>query len=187
MGINSIEFLKEEYSCTKCGWNGTGKDLKKGDSFDAGFEIHCPKCYERLPGLILYPTYKETMRGGSEEDKLVATVMNQFREKWLASLLKNIDQLPEVKGDSMAFVLREEKEGEEQYIVISYENQIIWKEICAYEYYERFMELGKLLKEKYGYRMVDLIPDVDGYSLYGDRASSMYQVEKFREELRTKI
>jgi len=44
--------------------------------------------------------------------------------------------------------------------------------------------VGKILKEKYGDKMIDLVPDVDGYQLYGDRYSGIVKVEKFRIGLR---
>jgi len=33
--------------------------------------------------------------------------------------------------------------------------------------------------------MVDLVPEVDGYMLYGDRASACYEVRRLREGLKS--
>ena len=48
-----------------------------------------------------------------------------------------------------------------------------------------YIEIGKLFKEKYGKRMVDLVPEVDGLYLYGDSCSSVQLIDEFRAELRS--
>lgn len=184
MGDNYYSYKTESFSCNHCGWSGYGKEVTQGEMFSDGFEVCCPECHERFPGLILFPTIEVTLKKGSPEDKLDATVRQSFREKWLASLLKNAKQLPDLHYDFMAFVLREIEEDGEMFIVITHRNKIIWKEILAYEYYGRFIEIGKLFRKKYGDRMIDLVPDVDGYYLYGDRIRSLSLVEEFRRELR---
>ena len=174
----------EKYSCKHCGWSGYGKEVVQGEMFNDGFEVNCPKCCERFPGLILFPLIDEAMKYGSETDKIIAKATKGFQEKWLKSLLKNINQLPELHYKTLTFVLREIEEGDEKYIVITERDEIIWKEILCYEYYERFIEIGKLLKEKYGNRMIDFVPDVNGLHLYGDRIHSLHLIEDFRKELR---
>jgi hypothetical protein len=186
MGDNFYTYESENFVCKHCGWTGLGKEVEQGEMFHSGFEVDCPNCHERFPGLIQFPTIEETLEKGSEEDKLVAAAMKLMREKWLASLLKNVSQLPDLHFDFMAFVLREIEENGENYIVITHQGRIIWKEIRAYEYFERFIEIGRIFKEKYGERMIDLVPDVDGDYLYGDGAVSTFLVEKFRRELRSK-
>lgn len=186
MGDNYYTYKSENFVCKHCGWTGLGKEVILGEMFHFGFEVDCPKCYERFTELILFPTIEETLKKGPEEDKLVARAMKLTSEKWRASLLKNVNQLPDLNFNFMAFVLREIEENGENYIVITHQNRIIWKEIRAYEYFERFIEIGRIFKEKYGDRMIDLVPDVDGYYLYGDRAVSISLVENFRRELRSK-
>jgi len=185
MADNYYSYKNEKLSCEHCGWTGLGSEVEQGEMFNDGFELDCPKCHERFPGLILFPTIAETLEKGSDEDKLVAKATKTFREKWIASLLKDIKQLPNLHYDFMAFVLREIEEDGEKYIVITEQNKLIWKEILVYEYYDRFIEIGNLLKQKYGDRMIDLVPDVDGYKLYGDRLHSLDLIKNFRKGLRT--
>jgi hypothetical protein len=165
MSDNYYSYKKEKYSCEHCDWIGLGNELAD-EMFDGGFEVFCPNCHEPFPGLILFPTIEETLEKGSDIDKVVATLVKSSREKWLASLLKDISQLPDLHYDFMAFVLREIEEDSEKNIVITCRGKIIWKEILTYQYYERFIEIGKIFKQKYGDRMIDLVPDVDGYYLY---------------------
>lgn len=185
MSYNDYSYKSEKYSCQHCGWTGLGDELKFGEMFNDGFEVNCPKCHERFPGLILFPTIEEALEKGTEEDKLHAKDRKAFREKWLASLLTDVEQLPDLNDDYMTFVLREVEENGENYVVLTEHGEVIWKEIRAYEYYERFIELGKLLKQKYGDRMIDLVPDVSGFYLYGDKISSINLIKNFRNKLRS--
>ena len=156
-----------------------------GDWYDDGFEVDCPKCHERFPELIMFPMIDEVMEKGSKKDKLAAAKQKKSREKWLASLLKSTNQLPDLHDDIMIFELKELEDNGENYIIITYNGLVVWKEIRVYEYYDRFIEIGKLFKKKYGKRMVDLVPEVDGLYLYGDSCSSVQLIDEFRAELRS--
>ena len=184
MKTDYYSFKGEKFSCRNCGWTGTGKEIEEGEMFDDGFEVDCPNCHEHFPGLIMFPMIEEVLGKGSKKDKLAAVAMKSFREKWLASLLKKTDQLPDLHDDLMIFELRELKVDGEDFIVITYNGEVVWKEIRVYEYYDRFIEIGKIFNKKYGKRMVDIVPEVDGLYLYGDSCSSVQLIDEFRAELR---
>lgn len=184
MKTDYYSFKGEKFSCRNCGWTGTGKDVEMGEMFKDGFEVNCPNCHEHFPGLIMFPMIEEVLEKGSKKDKLAASAMKSFREKWLASLLKSTNQLPDLHDDIIIFELKELEDDGENYIIITYNGDIVWKEIRVYEYYNRFIEIGQLFKKKYGKRMVDIAPEVDGLYLYGDSCSSAQLIDKFREELR---
>lgn len=63
------EYTNEKFQCPYCEWSGLGSELSQGDVWAAGFEIHCPKCHERLPGLIEFPVIKPK-ENRTENDKL---------------------------------------------------------------------------------------------------------------------
>jgi len=184
MKTDYYSYKGEKFSCRNCGWTGTGKDVEMGEMFKDGFEVNCPNCHEHFPGLIMFPMIEEVLEKGSKIDKLAASAMKSSQEKWLASLLKNINQLPNLGDDIMCFTLKELKVDGEDFIVITYNEEVVWKEIRVYEYYDRLIEIGQLFKKKYGKRMVDIVPEVDGLYLYGDSCSSAQLIDKFREELR---
>jgi hypothetical protein len=48
---------------------------------------------------------------------------------------------------------------------IGNQDTLIRKEERYYEYYNRFIEIGNILKEKYGDKMIDLVPDEYGACL----------------------
>ena len=56
------------------------------------------------------------------------------------------------------------------------------KEVELEEVIDTDMIGGFILQ--YGDKMIDLVPDVDGYSLYGDVGSSDFQIENFRKSLK---
>lgn len=185
MNTDYYSYKGEKFSCNHCGWTGTGKEVEEGEMFEDGFEVDCPNCHEHFPGLIMFPMIEEVLEKGSKKDKLAALAMKTHREKWLASLLKSTNQLPDLHDDIMIFELKELEDNGENYIIITYNGLVVWKEIRVYEYYDRFIEIGKLFKEKYGKRMVDLVPEVDGLYLYGDSCSSVQLIDEFRAELRS--
>jgi len=45
------------YTCTECGWTGTGKEASQ-ELFAELFELNCPQCDSRLD-LISFPTEAE--------------------------------------------------------------------------------------------------------------------------------
>jgi hypothetical protein len=177
------EYKDQTYTCKHCGWTGPGSETKSGDSFRDGYEINCPKCNEYLD-FIVYPLIKDMLKYGPEEDKATAMAVLSFQDKWQASLLKDISQLPDLSDDLMAFVLTEFDENGERYIAVSNEGREIWREIRAYEYFPRFIDLGKLLKQKYGAHMVDLVPHISTCDLYGDDFLGPDRVLAFRRSLR---
>jgi hypothetical protein len=68
---------------------------------------------------------------------------------------------------------------EEKFMVISFNEKIIFREEITFEYFERFIEVGNLLKEKYHNKIIDFKLNVNGYLLYGDSLSAFFHVESF--------
>ncbi|MCB0210261.1 MAG: hypothetical protein KDJ52_13065 [Anaerolineae bacterium] len=54
----------------------------------------------------------------------------------------------------------------------------------AWEVYDRFAEIAAILKQKYGTRLVDLVPTSRSlYALYGDSTAAYFYVARAREAL----
>jgi phage FluMu protein Com len=182
MNYKYYEFASEKFKCPNCNWTGSGAEAKTGEVFGALFEIDCPNCGETL-GSVSFPTDKETLEHGSEKEKESVLKRIAFLEKMDATLLKSIDQLPEIKGDELVFETAEERRGDDLYLKILCQGDLVWEEITGYEYYDRFLELGNMFKEKYGESMVDFIQQGSAY-LYGDSISAYQKVEEFRKKLK---
>lgn len=94
-----------------------------------------------------------------------------------------VQHLPDIECNDLVFVLTEEIEVirklESNFMVISYNQEEIFREEISFEYFERFIEVGNLLKEKYHNQIVDFKLEVNGYLLYGDSVKAFFYVEQF--------
>jgi len=186
-------YKKETFSCAKCSWQGLGAETKLGEVFEPWMEIICPKCREQV-GNIIFASQEEILVYGTEVEKNRVRYQQRWRSAFESSLLKEPSELPDISDENMEFILKQIDEpdetrslGKQGYILIVYKESIIWKEMRAYQYSERFVELAEILKKKYGSRMIDFIPaDGVGIDLYGDELGSVDRVKKCRESLSTK-
>ncbi|MBK6274346.1 MAG: hypothetical protein IPF58_06405 [Saprospirales bacterium] len=94
-----------------------------------------------------------------------------------------VQHLPDIECNDLVFVLTEEIEVirklESNFMVISYNQEEIFREEISFEYFERFIEVANLLKEKYHNQIVDFKLEVNGYLLYGDSVKAFFDVEQF--------
>lgn len=68
--------------------------------------------------------------------------------------------------------------------VIRLGDRVLFSEPAVYEGYERFAEVARILKAKYGSHLIDLIPTEQGHLyLYGDRLRAPEFIDRTRREL----
>jgi hypothetical protein len=136
---------------------------------------------------MLYPTNDEVLEHGTEEDKAGVLWRKKFLERVKAAELKDPSHLPEIDSDDIVITVEELPRNDEDgdaYIILLWNGTEIWREIRTYEYCERFIEIGDMLKKRYGSRLKDFVPCKGPY-MYGDYGSSSFdEVKKFREALR---
>ena len=179
-------YKKQNYSCKKCKWKGLGEQTQSGDIINwDSIQILCPQCYNLIT-VVMFPTFEETMEYGSEEEKVSARERQDFLTRLHASQLKKAGQLPDIEASEIIISLREEAktDGKDGYIVLYWKEKELWREIRGWEYYERYLELGNILKEKYGSRLIDFEAD-ETTDLGGDYAFAFDKVRKFRNSLKT--
>jgi len=188
MLLQYYSYKKQILTCKKCKWEGLGGQTSMGDYFSWDFfEINCPKCGE-LIGTVDFPTIDEVLKFGTEEDKKDARKRQSFLARVEASELKNCEQLPEIESDEIIIILREEEkndETEDGYIVLYWNEIEIWREIRTYEYYDRYIELGKILQKKYGNRLLDFEAEYTLHLCGDSYYSALNHVSKFREFLQS--
>jgi len=183
--IGYYQYEATIFECEKCLWKGKGKQLTIGDAFNELFEIHCPDCNSRV-GHICYPSFDEVLKYGSEKEKKQVKKQMAFHEELEQSELKSVSQLPDIdKEGEIKFYLKEKKFKRKNHLVVYADDKEIWKELMFFEYYVRYMEIAKILKEKYGSRMTDLLIDDFAPWMYGDCSlTEIGRIEDFRESLK---
>jgi hypothetical protein len=154
----------ERFTCVNCGWTGKG-----GEAFpDEVGMMECPQC-DRGVGFVEFPSLNDTEKAAALGNKDAIRDLTEKRE-WAKRLeirmkqfesgkLRNIDQLPELQGDSLEFIWDlAEHVGEEDYQIICLGNTEIWRELAFFGNTVRFNEIKNLLKQKYGSRFRSLTP-----------------------------
>lgn len=168
-------------SCDKCKWSGYGLNAKIGGVMDSTFFLNCPNCGKEFIEFILFPTIAEAKDHGSLKEKMEINKIEAFWENYEKEKLKNADEISNVKSNQ--FILEWDLNKEHTQL-IRYKNKIIWREPAIYESYQRFIEIGTILKQKFGTRLQDFIPtDRSKPYLYGDKAIAIILVEEFRKKL----
>jgi hypothetical protein len=108
--------------------------------------------------IVSYPTLDEMLASANPADVEYAKGLKQIQQRFDAAKLVNKEQLPEV--DSTSFTLTwdfVEKNGEEL-TIIRHNDRVLLAEPASWEGYERFERVCKIVREKYGARVTDLIP-----------------------------
>ena len=96
------------------------------------------------------------------------------------ALLTAPEQLPELEGDKLVLTW-DQIEADS---IILHGDLVIWRERTGWEVYERFEEIAAILIEKYGRRLVDIVPTPRSlYALYGDSTRAYFHVASVRESL----
>lgn len=182
------DWRNASFACDGCAWSGKGGDARLTALSAFDYFLRCPKC-DRVIDALKTPTIEEAHEHWSElDDDLRAqiVVLETRRKDYLERRLERADQLPDLPGDNLLLTwdLTGREGGD---LLIKHGDRIVWREPAYYENYERFKQIAALLTERYGRRLVDLVPtDTSELFLYGDRISAPHDVEVIREQLRAK-
>jgi hypothetical protein len=110
-----------------------------------------------------------------------------WREQRQEEAQRILAQLPEIaaKEFTLSWDLEVIAEAQQQRCwIIRHGTQVIYREPARYQAYHRFELLARLLRQKYGPRVRDLVPaqggDVD-YYLYGDFLGAVSRVHAARQ------
>ena len=175
--------------CGQCGWTGP---FQQGSvaHFEELIDASCPVC-DTMLAIVSYPTTKESEKNWdqlTDEEKKEFLSRQTWLAEWEAASLKSADQLPDLEGPAFTLVwdmVGREGGRERLYTVVRHGDKEVWRELVCYEGYERFQEIVKLLKDKYGSRLVDVVPtQASGLYLYGDRLAAIRIVQGIRKSLK---
>jgi len=182
--MNYYEWKESDIACTECGWSGKGDDAELGEMFAEGAEFHCPQCDHRF-GFVPFPTIDETLSDSRSDrtDRKIAEIrlarFERFKPLSSADQLPDLDPIPQ----TLTWDIITDPGGENCVVILNGEQEI-WRELCWWEDYRRFAEVAKILSQKYGKTLRDLVPTRRSKDdLYGDRISSIGYVDRVRQAL----
>jgi hypothetical protein len=96
------------------------------------------------------------------------------------ALLTSPEQLPELEGKELILTW-DQIEADS---IVLHGEKVIWREKTGWEVWERFEEIAALLKQRYGERLVDIVPTPRSlYALYGDSTRANFHVAFVRQSL----
>jgi len=177
------DWKEQSHTCGECGWHGTGEDAQFGDIYATFGEKLCPRCNAIL-FVLEWPTTEESRQNWDKLDDAEKRRLErrEARDQEIAERsLKAPEQLPELDGEEL--ILGWDQQGDD--MLITYGDQIIWREPVFYEGSDRFAEVAEILHQKYGDRLRDLVPSEQSkLYLYGDWTYTATKVEQTRQLLR---
>ena len=165
----------ESLDCQKCGWKGH-IDMGSANEFNELLDFRCPQC-DTMLAIINYPTPEEVREN---QDKLSTTEIAGYAKQMALDAafnkthLESPAQLPMIAADPLILVWDIEFDSGSEpagpnFTTIKHEGQVIWREPAYYECVNRFNEVVKILRQKYGDRLKALIPTRRSETyLYGD-------------------
>lgn len=171
-----------EFAC-RCGWRGSFEEVST-EPFEELFEASCPKCGARL-AVVPYPTADEVRRAASEGNEKASRDLKNvlqreaFRQRYEARELKSPAQLPKIEGTGLEFEWDSAEESGQGEVVIRLRGgPEVWREVEAWENWPHFVEVRRILRERYGTRFKSLTAtDAALLYLYGDDVSAGGRVE----------
>jgi len=165
--------------CDGCGWSGYGRDVSLGlvSLRSELCEVTCPRCHE-LVAVVPCPTHQEVRDAAAAGDPRAIADLEPLerREAFLAEAaareLRVPDELPAI--DAASFELTWDHIGDDT--VILHGEREIWRERAYFEGSDRFVAVYEILRQRYGDRMVAMVP-TGRSQLYlgGDHYSRAYR------------
>jgi hypothetical protein len=121
---------------------------------------------------------------GNTADVQQAMRIEQFQQDFDFKKLANKDQLPVVDSTSFTLAWDFVEANGEKLTVIRLDDRVLFSEPALWEGYERFEQVCKIVREKYGEHVIDLVPTHDSeLFLYGDVLYSPTLVETARRKI----
>lgn len=179
-------------TCRKCGWEGP-LAVELVDTYEACMAAECPKCWSCL-AVFSYPSDSTIRRaaaaGNAEAIRMRAESSRNRkatkRQEELAAARgepigppADYDALPDLPGGPHSFVWHHERGGDDV-AEIRCGDQVLWREHAGWEHWERFNEVARLLKRRYGADFVRIDPGPEAWatdSLRGDSLRSKLECE----------
>ncbi len=174
--------------CPVCGWKGTFEQGSVSHYKDL-MESACPQCdgHETTLAIVSYPTTQESRANWeklSDVDRMQVEVIERKRADFAGHKLRNPSQLPDIDSPAFTLIWDITPDKFPHSTLIKHGDTVIFSEPALYECYNRFIEVAKILRARYGSALLDLIPTpASEYYLYGDRIAAPDIVNEARKEI----
>ena len=175
--------------CPKCGWKGTF-DQGSVEYYAELMDSSCPRCeWPDAPmlAIVSYPTTEESRANWdklSDEERKQVEDIERFQAEFDNRKLREPSQLPDIHSPSFILHWDFVDSGLNKETLIKHGDTIIFREPAIYEGYERFIEMARILRARYGSPLRDLVPTGCSETyLYGDRLSSPEIVAQARRQI----
>jgi hypothetical protein len=180
------DWRTHQHMCAKCDWVGQGNALRIGELFAELTEFDCPACGHTLL-LVQHPTLEQSRANWDkldDEERSEVEAIERVREQFQREKLRSTDDLPEISTPTFVLNWDFSDDGVCSRTLITLGDQVIFSEPAVFEGYERFAEVARVLKAKYGSQLRDVIPTEHSYLyLYGDKLSAPDLVRDVRRTL----
>ena len=183
------DWKTEVLQCPKCGWKGTFEEGSV-EQHNELMDCSCPECdWLETPmlAIVSYPTTGESRANWeslSGEKKEEVELVERLRADFEKKKLCEATSLPDIQETSFVLHWDFHHAGLESETVIKHGESILFREPAVYEGYDRFIEVAKILSDRYGSALVDLVPtERSGTYLYGDRLSSPQTINDARKQI----
>jgi hypothetical protein len=162
--------------CGRCGWKGTF-DEGCVELYEELMDSTCPRCPDTpILAIVSYPTIQESEQNWSRlsaAERQEVAARKRFLRRWDEARLRSADQLPDLEGPTLALAWDIVEDDTGHVTVLRHGHTAVWHEPALWEGYERFAEIVLILREKYGARLVDVVPtEASKLYLYGDKLSA---------------
>jgi hypothetical protein len=175
-----------ELECPKCDWKGKFDDGSVR-YYQELMDCSCPRCnvlVTPILAIVSFPTVNEMLASGNPVDIHRAKKIEEFQQMFDSRKLANKEQLPAVDSTSFTLSWNLVETSGEQLTVIRHDDRVLFSEPALWEGYERFEQVAKIVREKYGVHVKDLVPTHSSeLYLYGDVLSSPDMVETVRRAI----
>lgn len=180
------DFQEGPVTCTGCGWCGPGRDAVMREMFDGGAEYQCPRC-SRYFGFVGYPTEAEVRADPRADpvDRAVIARRDERAARFAATKLTSPAQLPPLDPPPAALAWDDvEVAPGEHEVQIRHGERVLWRELGWYGNDARFAEVARILKDRYGDTLQDLVPTERSLTyLLGDSGSADRRIADVRAAL----
>ena len=175
-----------ELECPRCHWKGKFNEGSVGYYRELQ-DCSCPKCdffVSPILAIVSYPTIDEMLASGNPADIQQAKQREQFLQKFNLTKLASKEQLPEVDSTSFTLTWDFVETNGERLTLIRHDDRVSFSEPALWEGYKRFEQVCKIVREKYGAQVNDLVPTRRSEMfLYGDVLSSPAFVDTARRAI----